>query len=150
MALIDLISSDVIRLPLVSRAKYEIIRELVDILRDAQKISDADAVYDAVIEREEKGSTGLEDGIAVPHAKSDAVDDLTLALGVAPAGVDFEALDGEPSHLIFLLVAPHDKSGPHIEALAEIAKITRSRAFCQSIINATSTNRVADLFSDED
>ena len=150
MALIDLISKNVVRTPLESKAKYEIVRELVELLRDAEGILDFEEVLRAVVSREEKGSTGLENGVAVPHAKTEAVDRLILAVGVSPDGVDFGALDGEPSHLFFLLLAPSDQSAPHIEALAEIARITRSRAFCRAIMSACSADAVVNLFSVEE
>ncbi len=101
MAIIDLISSDVIKVPVKSVTKTEIIRELVDVLDKAGKINDKDSVYNAVIARENMGSTGLEKGIAVPHAKTDKVKSLTMAIGIAPEGVDFDSLDGEPSKLFF-------------------------------------------------
>jgi len=85
----------------------------------------------------------------VPHAKTDAVRKLTMALGIAPAGVDFEAIDGNPSHLFFLLLASPDQSGPHIEALAEIARITRSKAFYKMLITAGSAEEVVELFKEE-
>ena len=150
MALIDLISKNVVKTPLESKAKYEIVRELVELLRDAEEILNFEEVLRAVVSREEKGSTGLENGVAVPHAKTEAVDRLMLAVGVSPDGVDFGALDGEPSHLFFLLLAPPDQSGPHIEALAEIARMTRSRAFCRAIMSARSADEVVNLFSAEE
>ena len=118
MALLDLIDTDVVKVPLQGRTKNEAIRELVETLRDAGKIADVEPVYDAVIARESMGSTGLENGIAVPHAKTRAVRKLTMALGISPQGVDFQAIDGKPSKLFFLLLAPPDQSGPHIQALA--------------------------------
>ncbi|MBN1837029.1 MAG: PTS sugar transporter subunit IIA [Spirochaetales bacterium] len=149
MALLDLINTDVVKVPLQSQTKNAVIRELVETLRDAGKIAEVEPVYDAVIARENMGSTGLENGIAVPHAKTRAVRKLTMALGVAPQGVDFQAIDGKPSRLFFLLLAPPDQSGPHIQALAEIARITRSQSFCSAIVNATSAEAVVELFSEE-
>jgi mannitol/fructose-specific phosphotransferase system IIA component (Ntr-type) len=122
---------------------------LAELLRDAGKIADVETVYDALMARESLGSTGLEQGIAVPHAKTTAVDALTVALGIAPKGVDFQAIDGNPSKLFFLLLAPPDQSGPHIEALADIARITKSQAFCRTVINATSPEEVVELFSED-
>jgi len=149
MALLDLIDADVVKVPLQGRTKTEVIRELVETLRDAGRIGEVQPVYDAVIARENMGSTGLESGIAVPHAKTRAVRKLTMALGVSPPGVDFEAIDGNPSRLFFLLLAPPDQSGPHIQALAEIARITRSQSFCNAIVNARSAQAVVELFSEE-
>ena len=149
MALVDLIRPEVVKVPLVSTTKPEVIRELVECLRDAGKISDVEVVYDALMKRESMGSTGLEQGIAVPHAKTQAVNALTVALGISPKGIDFQAIDGNPSKLFFLLLAPPDQSGPHIEALADIARITKSQAFCRTVISSTSPAEVVELFSED-
>lgn len=149
MALVDLIRPEVIKVPLLSTTKGEVIRELAELLRDAGKISDTEQVYDALMKREALGSTGLEQGIAVPHAKTTAVNSLTVALGISPKGVDFQAIDGDLSKLFFLLVAPPDQSGPHIEALADIARITKSQAFCRTLASATSPAEVVELFSED-
>lgn len=149
MALVDLIRPEVIKVPLVSTTKPEVIRELVELLRDAGKISDMEQVYDALMKRESLGSTGLEQGIAVPHAKTTAVNSLTVALGISPKGIDFQAIDGDPSKLFFLLLAPPDQSGPHIEALADIARITKSQAFCRTLASSTTPAEVVELFSED-
>jgi fructose-specific phosphotransferase system IIA component len=146
MALIDLINEDVVKVPLTSTSKPEIIRELIQILADKGTIEDAEKVYNAIMDREAQGSTGLEQGIAVPHAKTDAVTDLTIAIGISPKGIDFESLDNEPSKIFFLMLAPPDKSGPHIEALSEIAKLTKSKSFLKMLTNAQSAEEVVDLF----
>ncbi|UCF97047.1 MAG: PTS sugar transporter subunit IIA [Spirochaetaceae bacterium] len=148
MALVDLIRPEVVKVPLVSTTKPEVIRELVEVLRDSGKIADVEAVYDALMKRESLGSTGLEQGIAVPHAKTPSVNSLTIALGISPKGIDFQAIDGNPSKLFFLLLAPPDQSGPHIEALADIARITKSQAFCRTVIGATTPAEVVELFSE--
>jgi fructose-specific phosphotransferase system IIA component len=149
MALVDLVSAEIVKVPLTSDQKDDIIRELIEILQDAGRIDDSDQIYEAVQAREALGSTGLEAGIAVPHAKTNAVSQLTIAIGIAPQGVDFEAIDGVPSQLFFLILAPPDQSGPHIEALAEIARLTRSKAFCRTLVNSTSAEEVVELFREE-
>lgn len=149
MALADQVNRDVVKVPLLSSDKTGVIRELVGILADAGKISDTEAVVSGVMERESLGSTGLEKGIAVPHAKTTAVDDLMIAIGISPEGVDFESLDGEPSTLFFLILAPPDKSGPHIQALTEIAGISRSNVFLKALKGARTADDVVELFRDE-
>ena len=149
MAIIDLIATNVIRVPVKSKTKTEVIRELIDVLDKTGKLSDAESTFKAVIARENMGSTGLEKGIAVPHAKTEKVKSLTLAIGIAPDGVDFDSLDGEPSKLFFLLLAQPSQSGPHIEALAEIARITRSQSFCRLLLNAKTPEEVVELFKEE-
>ena len=149
MALIDLLVPQVVKTPLASTDKPDVLRELVQILADAGQIDDMEAVLAAVQDREDKQSTGLESGIAVPHGKTPAVDNLKLAIGIAPGGIDFNSLDGNPATLFFLLVAPPDQCGPHVEALAEIARLARSKAFCQALVRAASPEEVVELIRGE-
>ena len=149
MALVDLISPEIVKVPLESTGKPAVLRELVQVLKDAGRIADVERALAAVSQREQLGSTGLELGIAVPHAKTDTVKTLTLAIGVSPQGIDFSSLDGKPSKLFFLMLAPPNQSGPHIQALAEIAKLSHSRSFCDAIMSARSAGEVVRLFKDE-
>ena len=145
MALADLIQPEVVKVPLTGKTKNEVIRELAQVLLDAGRIPALEAVVDALLTREALGSTGLEMGIAVPHAKTAAVRQLTAAIGIAPQGVDFQSADGQPSKLFFLLLAPPDQSGPHIPALAEIARLAKSPTFLRLLAGASSAQEVADL-----
>ena len=149
MAFIDMMAEKVVQIPLESKDKPDVLCELVQILKDADEIDDFDIVLKAVREREDKGSTGLEKSIAVPHAKTPAVSSLKLAIGIAPEGIDFDSLDKQPSKLFFLLVAAPDQSGPHVEALSEIAKLSRSNAFCRALVNADSAAEVVELLKGE-
>jgi fructose-specific phosphotransferase system IIA component len=146
MALIDLIKEEIIKTPLESNDKPEVLRELVQILMDAGEVSDFDAVLKAVHEREDKLSTGLEDGVAIPHCKCSAVSTLKVAIGIAPQGIDFNAIDGKPSKIFFLMLASPNQAGPHVEALAEIAKLVRSKAFCRALVSAENTQEIVELF----
>lgn len=150
MALIDLIKPEIIKIPLEAKSKEGVIRELLELLHAHNKLEDIDDAYRALLEREAKGSTGLEGGVAVPHAKTDKVPSITLAIGIAPEGVDFQALDGQPSTLFFLMLAPPSQSGPHIEALAEIARLTQSKTFCKMLLRAKDAEEVAELLTEED
>ncbi|UCE49070.1 MAG: PTS sugar transporter subunit IIA [Phycisphaerales bacterium] len=149
MALIDMVAEEIVKIPLESKDKPDVLRELVQILKDAGQIDDFDAVLDVVQERELKGSTGLEKGFAVPHAKSLAVCSLKLAIGISPDGIDFDSLDKQPSKLFFLLVAAPDQSGPHVEALSEIAKLSHSNALCKALVNADNAAEVVELLKGE-
>ncbi len=145
MALADLIRPEVVKVPLVGKTKNEVLRELVQLLLDAGRIGELESVCDALLAREALGSTGLEQGVAVPHAKTRAVRRLTAAIGIAPQGVDFQSADGQPSRLFFLLLAPPDQSGPHIQALAEIARLAKSPTFLRLLSGASSGQEVTDL-----
>lgn len=145
MALIDLVVDKIVKIPLESNDKPDVIRELVRILKDAEEIDDFDAALKAVQVREDQQSTGLTDGIAVPHAKTSAVTSLKLAIGIAPQGIDFDSVDKQPSTLFFLLLAPPGMSGPHVEALAEIAKLSRSKTLCKALVYAENASEVVEL-----
>ena len=149
MTLIDLVIPEIVKIPLESKDKPDVLRELVQVLKDAGQIEDSNIVLKVVQEREDKQSTGLQDGIAVPHGKTAAVSSLKLAIGIAPEGIDFDSLDGQPTKLFFLLVAAPEQSGPHVEALAEIAKLARSKAFCQALAHADSAQTVVALMKGE-
>jgi mannitol/fructose-specific phosphotransferase system IIA component (Ntr-type) len=149
MTLLDLIRPEIVKVPLLARTKDEAIREMIQILIDAGRISEFDPIYRAIWDREALGSTGLENGIAVPHAKAAEVKDLELSIGISPGGIDFQAMDGRPSQLFFLILAPPGRSGPHIELLSEIARITRSGAFCRSLVNARNSAEVVELFRED-
>ena len=149
MALIDLVVPEIVKIPLESKDKPDVLRELVRVLKDAGQIDDSATVLKAVQDREDKQSTGLEAGIAVPHCKTAAVPSLRLAIGIAPEGIEFDSLDGQPTKLFFLLVAAPEQSGPHVEALAEIAKLARSKAFCQALVNANGAQQVVELMKGE-
>ncbi|MHC4212300.1 MAG: PTS sugar transporter subunit IIA [Planctomycetota bacterium] len=149
MALIDLVSEDIVIIPLVSKDKPDVLRELVQVLKDTGGIDDFGTALKAVQDREDKQSTGLEKGIAVPHGKTDAVSCLKLSIGIAPQGIDFDSLDGQDSNLFFLLLAPTGYAGPHVQALAEIAKLAQSKAFCQALVNANSAEEVVELLKGE-
>jgi mannitol/fructose-specific phosphotransferase system IIA component (Ntr-type) len=137
----------ILKIPLESNDKPDVLRELVQILKDADEIADFDSALKAVQDREYKQSTGLTDGIAVPHAKTFAVASLKLAIGISPDGIEFDSMDKKPSKLFFLLLASPGMSGPHVEALAEIAKLARSKALCKALINAENAKEVVELLT---
>ncbi|MCD6121142.1 MAG: PTS sugar transporter subunit IIA [Spirochaetales bacterium] len=146
MELVELINENIVKIPLAGNSKDDILKELITVLKDAGYIDDVEETYRDVRKREDKGSTGLENGIAIPHAKTSTVKDMTLALGIKPSGVDFESLDGKPSKVFFLLLAPPDQAGPHIEALSEIARLSRSRYFLETLSNAKNPKEAVELF----
>jgi fructose-specific phosphotransferase system IIA component len=108
-----------------SRDKPGAIEELVDLLCSAYRLRDREAILEAILSREEKASTGIGMGLAVPHAKTAVVDKLYVAFGLSPEGIDFNSADGEKSHLFFIMVSPKDRTGPHIQALAGISRLVK-------------------------
>ena len=125
MLLSELLTADRVRIPLGGRTKDDLLRELVGLATTGHGPDVADAVLTAVREREGKMSTGIGDGVAVPHGKTAALGELRLAAGALPVPVDFDALDGAPVELVFLLVGPESAAGGHVRALSRIARLLR-------------------------
>ena len=150
MTLLDILSPDSTIVDLKGETKEEIITELVDSLANSDAITDRDKVLQAVLEREKIMSTGIGDGIAIPHGKSDSVEQLIAALGTQRRGVDFEALDGEPAYVFFLLVSPANVSGPHIKALARISRLLKNDEFKKKLIAAESSTAVICIIETEE
>ncbi|MCK4351743.1 MAG: PTS sugar transporter subunit IIA [Candidatus Krumholzibacteria bacterium] len=144
MKFIDNIDPGNIKLGLEGQRKDEVIEELVELLVESCNVSDSDTILNAVLSREREGSTGLEKGVAIPHAKSDAVNKLCIAIGISKDGIDFEALDGKPSQLFFLMVAPTGESGPHVQAIAKIVKMIKIDRFRSKLLKAKQPQEVID------
>ena len=150
MTLLDILSADSTLVDLRGETKEDIIAELLDTLAVGDAISDRDKVLQAVLEREKIMSTGIGDGIAIPHGKSDAVEKLVAALGTQRRGVDFEALDGEPAYVFFLLVSPANVSGPHIKALARISRLLKNDDFKKKLIAAETAAEIIEIIETEE
>ena len=150
MTLLDIMSPESTVVGLQSSTKEEIIGELVDMLKVGDSITDREKVLQAVLDREKIMSTGIGDGIAIPHGKSDAVQKLVAGLGTQRRGVDFEALDGEPAYVFFLLVSPANVSGPHIKALARISRLLKNDDFKKKLIAAESSTAIIDIIETEE
>ncbi|MDR1894661.1 MAG: PTS sugar transporter subunit IIA [Spirochaetales bacterium] len=149
MELLDILSTNCIKVPLLGDNKEEVIRELLDLLEAAGGIVDKAKTFAAIMDRELLGSTGLERGVAIPHAKTEGVNRVLLSIGIKPTGIDFQSIDGELSRLFFLILAPPDKAGHHIEILTELAKATKSQAFCRLLSAARTPEEVIELFTEE-
>jgi fructose-specific phosphotransferase system IIA component len=138
LLLTELLSVERIRIPLQARTKDELLVELVDVCADCNDIADRGEVLRAVREREAVLSTGIGHGVAIPHGKSAAVSQLRMAAGRSAAPVDFDALDGEPVSLFFLLVGPESAAGPHIKALSRISRLVRQEEVRERLLAAQS------------
>lgn len=147
MKLTDYITPEHVKIRLEGDGKEEVIEELVSLLVDTSDVQDPDAIFQAVMNREREGSTGLEKGVAIPHAKSDAVKSLSIVIGISRAGVDFAALDGKPSHLFFLMVAPTSESGPHVQAIAKIVKMIKLDKFRKKLLDAKKPDDVVEAIA---
>jgi len=132
MKLTDFVIKEAIIPELSATAKEDVIREMVAQLKNkaAIKSEDEDEVVAAILKREELGSTGIGNGVAVPHTKHPAVDRLVATVAVSKDGVNFASLDGEPVFILFLLVSPLDRPGDHLRGLENISRHLRGQDFC--------------------
>ena len=136
---------ETISLDLQGDSKEAILAEMVDLLVASGHIRDRAAVLKAVLEREKRMSTGMQNGIAIPHGKTDSVDCLVAALGIKRGGVDFGALDGQPSNIFVMTVSPDSRTGPHIQFLAEISRPLNDGAIRSKLLSATTREEVLHL-----
>ena len=146
--LTDLLTAERIKIPLTSTSKDELLRELVDLAADDVQVRDREEVLRAVMDREEVLSTGIGHGVAIPHGKSSSVNGLVLVAGVAREGIDFEALDGKPVQLFFLLVGPESAAGEHVKALSRISRLLRRESFRQRLIDASDPKTFYSVLSE--
>ena len=136
---------ETISLDLRGNDKEEILAEMVDLLAASGHIRDKEAVLKAVTDREKRMSTGMQNGIAIPHGKTDSVDCLVAALGIKREGIDFGALDGQPSTIFVMTVSPDSRTGPHIQFLAEVSRPLNDASIRAKILSAASREEVLRL-----
>ncbi|MFH1943304.1 MAG: PTS sugar transporter subunit IIA [bacterium] len=147
MRLSDLLSEETITVSLRHTDKQGVIEELLDLAMKTGRIKDRSIALKAVMDREQLMSTGLEKGVAVPHAKTKAAEDLSMALGISKEGIDFQSADGKPSHLFFFLLAPEAAAGPNVKVLAQIARLTNAPDFRQTLKEASSPKEVLNIIA---
>jgi fructose-specific phosphotransferase system IIA component len=148
MTLTDVLEKDLIKIPLHAESKNAVIEELVDVLVEKRNLPNREEILSAVLSREALGSTGLADGIAIPHAKTTAIELVSVVVGITPEPIDFDAQDGKGSQFFFLVVAPEHEASAHIEVLASIARATTSAAFKRLLGASQSAEEVMSLFLD--
>jgi len=150
MRIMDFLSEKNITVDLKAKNKKEVIEELVDLLVANGQVSDKKKMVQILLEREDLGSTGIGQGIAIPHGKSDTVKELTAAFGLSRSGVSFEALDGEPVFIFFLLVAPEGTAGAHLKALARISGLLKDKYIRKKLMSAQTTSDVVKIIQEEE
>ncbi|MEQ9411540.1 MAG: PTS sugar transporter subunit IIA [Fuerstiella sp.] len=152
MKLTDFVVQKAIVPELKASTKEEAIREMVASLKNAGSIraEDEEAVVAAILKREELGSTGIGNGVAVPHTKHPSAEELVATVAVSRTGVDFSSLDGEDVFILFLLVSPPDRPGDHLRGLENISRHLRSPDFCNFLKQSTTANDVWELLSEAD
>lgn len=152
MKFADFICPDSIKAGIKTNTKDAVIRELAESLLATNKIasSEHDGVIKAIMKREELGSTGIGRGVAVPHTKHASVSKLVGTVANSQDGIEFESLDGEKVHLLFLLISPPDRPGDHLRALENISRQLRDDAFCGSLKAAKTPEAIWELLKQAD
>jgi mannitol/fructose-specific phosphotransferase system IIA component (Ntr-type) len=133
-----------------SEDKDNIINELVDLLKGDSRIIDLEEVRKCVFEREEKMSTGVGKGFAIPHGKTNSVTDILAAFGKSETPIEYNSLDGEPVHLLFLLIGKENLVAKHIKLLSRISRLMNNEEFRKKLINADSKESILKIFEEEE
>jgi fructose-specific phosphotransferase system IIA component len=150
MKIMDFLNSKAVTTNLKAQDKEGVIRELVDLLAKSGDIRKKDELIQALMTRESLGSTGIGQGIGIPHAKSSAVKSLVAAFGLSQKGVNFDSLDGEPVYIFFLLIAPEESAGPHLKALARISRMLKDKYFREMLKKSKDDREVLKIIDEED
>lgn len=152
MKLTEFVVREAILTDLVAKTKADAIRAMVGSLKKAGMIPEADeeGIVAAIMKREELGSTGIGNGVAVPHTKHPSVTRLVATVAVSKAGVDFASLDGEDVFILFLLVSPPDRPGDHLRGLETISRHLREQTFCSFLKQSNTPDDVFELLKEVD
>jgi PTS system nitrogen regulatory IIA component len=147
MKILDALKEEAILVNLKARDKKGVIEELVAPVARISGIEE-DVLVRVLLDRERLGSTGIGGGIGIPHGKLKALDRLILGFGLSRKGVDFESMDGLPTHIFFLLVTPENSTGLHLKLLAQISRVLKNEAFKERLLAATQPSDVIDAIKE--
>lgn len=150
MKLKDILSEDQIIIPLKSHSKEDVIKEMVDYLYENKKIEDRNKILKAILDREKVMSTGVGDRVAIPHGKAEGIKEIVALFGIAEKDIDFHSIDSKPVRLIFMLVGPPDKTGPHLKALSRISRLMHNQEFRDRLLNSHSAKEVMTILEKEE
>lgn len=150
MKLIDILDESAIVADLRASTKTEALRSLVNAMAATKPALRKEELLQVLLEREELGSTGIGDGIAIPHGKSPEISEIVSGFGLSKQGIEFDSLDGKPAHLFFLLVAPENSVGTHLKMLARISRMLKNVEFRQKLLEADSQQAIYQIIADED
>jgi fructose PTS system EIIBC or EIIC component len=146
----DILTEDMVITGLEGNTKEEIIEAMIDLVGKSPKVLDRSKVRDAIFEREEIMSTGVGNGFAIPHGKTDAVSDIVAAFAVTAEPIDYQSLDEKPVRLVFLLVGKDNMVGPHIKLLSRISRLMNKEEFRNQLIELKSAREILDTFRKEE
>ena len=147
MNLKKILTKDSILPELKADTKRGVIEEIAAAMVSAGQFTNRAAVVQALLAREEKMSTGMQNGIAIPHGKTDAVEHLVAAVAIHRTGIDFAAMDGKPSHIFIITLSPENRAGPHIQFLAEISKVLSRPELREKLLKAATTDEILNLLT---
>jgi fructose-specific phosphotransferase system IIA component len=147
MNLKKILTKDSILPELKADTKRGVIEEMAAAMVSAGQFTNRAAAVQALLAREEKMSTGMQNGIAIPHGKTDAVEQLVAAVAIHRAGVDFAAMDGKPSHIFIITLSPENRAGPHIQFLAEISKVLSRPELREKLLKANTPDEILNLLT---
>ena len=152
MKLSDIITRDSVIPDLRARDKTGVLRELAEAVCNVEPSINKDALVKVLEEREKLGSTGIGDGVAIPHGKLSGITKPYMSFGRSKRGVDFDSMDTQPVYLFFLLLAPENSAGAHLKVLAKIAKMLKNTSFRKKLLEAKGRDEIYDIIvqSDED
>ena len=150
MRLRGLIDESAVKVGLESLDKEECFEEMIDLLVRADRIPDRAGALEAIRQREAQGTTGIGQGVAIPHGKLPSISSRSAALGTSADGLEFDAVDGDPVHVVFLLLARVDDPGPHVRALAEIARLVQTPGFYRKLTEAKTVAEALDILDAEE
>ena len=150
MALYELLDVNSIKIDLESESTEEVVAELIELLVQAGRVEDRYEAIDAILDREAKGSTGIGSGVALPHARLESIPELTAALGLSRTGVEFDAIDHKPVHVVMLLLAKAGEPGPHVIALQETSTLLSIPRFIERLLACKTPQEALDLIRSEE
>jgi PTS system nitrogen regulatory IIA component len=150
MKIVDLIKRDMVVPALKANDKRGILEELASFMAEHHQRIDRAALSRVLIEREQLASTAIGEGVAIPHGKLGAVGEIVACLGRAPRGVEFDSMDGQPTFLFFVLVAPESSTGAHLKALARISRVFKDPEFRRRLMAAGDADAMYHVVADED
>jgi len=150
MHLTDILKPRMVWPKLEAQTKPEVIKELAERMASCESDLDAETIAEILMERERLGSTGIQDGIAIPHGKVPGLDRIVIAFGLCPDGIDFDAHDGKPTHIFFVLLAPEFAAGQHLKALARLSRLLKDASFRQRLMSETDADNIYKAISEED
>lgn len=149
MKLTDILNENSIIPDLQATDKKGVLEELVAPLSENTNMSPEDLVR-VLMDRERLGSTGIGDGIGIPHGKIKGLDSLIIGFGISKKGVNFDSLDGRPTHIFFTIITPEESTGIHLKLLAQISKILKNESFRDKLMQGTDKNKIFSIIKEED